>query len=77
MNLEKYFQHDGLGLAELVRREKITAKELADVFLAAVEKFNPKINAVIETYTERVERRVGKCFGAGDALARSRSTHAC
>ncbi len=56
MNLAEYAQYDGIGLAELVKTGKATKSELARLFLAAVEKVNPKINAVIETYTERVER---------------------
>lgn len=55
MNLAEYAQHDGLGLAELVKRGNVTTNELARLFLAAIQKVNPKINAVIETYTERME----------------------
>jgi len=55
MDLAEYAQYDGLGLAQLVRKRKVTTKELARLFLAAVEKVNPKINAVIETYSERVQ----------------------
>ena len=43
------------GLAELVKRKQVTAKELGRLFLIAAKKVNPKINAVIETYAERVE----------------------
>lgn len=50
MNLSEYAQYDGLGLAELVRsRRASTCRQ------AGVEKVNPKINAVIETYSDRVE----------------------
>jgi len=55
MNLAEYARHDGLGLAELVKKGEVSPKELAHLFLAAVEKVNPHINAVIETYAERVE----------------------
>lgn len=55
MDLIDYSQCDGLGLAELVRTRNVTAKGLGGLFLAAVEKVNPKINAVIETYGDRVE----------------------
>ena len=55
MNLAEYAQHDGLGLAELVKNGEVTTNELARLFQAAVEKVNPKINAVIETYAERME----------------------
>lgn len=55
MNLAEYAQYDGLGLAELVRRREVTAKELGRLMVAAVEKINPSINAVIQTYADRVE----------------------
>jgi amidase len=54
MNLAEYASYDGLGLAELVRARQISAKELGLLFLAAVDKLNPQINSVIETYAERV-----------------------
>jgi amidase/6-aminohexanoate-cyclic-dimer hydrolase len=40
-------QHDGLGLADLVRRREVTAKELLDAAIARVEARNPKVNAVV------------------------------
>ena len=40
-------QHDGLGLAEMVRRREVTAKELLDAAIARVEARNPKVNAVV------------------------------
>ena len=55
MILAEYAQYDGLGLAELVKRREVTSKRLGDCFLAAVQKVNPKINAVIETYPDRID----------------------
>ncbi|HEY4908417.1 MAG TPA: amidase family protein, partial [Methylomirabilota bacterium] len=40
-------RHDGMGLAELIRRKEVTATEVLDVTIAAVEARNPEINAVI------------------------------
>jgi len=54
MNLSEYADYDGLGLAELVRTRQVSARELAQVFQQAVDKVNPQINAVIETYPERI-----------------------
>src|SRR5437879_6127988 len=56
MILSEYSKYDGIGLTELVRMKKVTAKELGQLFLHAVEKVNPKINAVIETYANRVSQ---------------------
>ncbi|MEM7346247.1 MAG: amidase, partial [Chloroflexota bacterium] len=55
MNLTEYTQYDGLGLADLIKQGDVTAKELGQLFLAAVEAINPQINAVIETYADRIE----------------------
>ncbi len=55
MNLAEYSACDGVGLANLVRRRAVSPKELGLLALEAVEKVNPKINAVIETYRDRIE----------------------
>jgi amidase len=55
MNLAEYASYDGLGLAELVRRNEVTPAELCRLALSAIEKFNPQLNAVIETFPERGE----------------------
>jgi len=55
MNLAEYAAYDGRGLADLVKRGEVTAKALGLLMLAAVEKVNPHINAVIQTYADRVE----------------------
>ena len=56
MNLSEYTNYDGLGLAELVRKEEVTASELAELAFSGVQDVNPQINAVIEVYQERVEK---------------------
>ncbi len=56
MNLTEYAGYDGLGLAELIRKREVTAQEVAESALAGVHKINPKINAIIETYEDRVEK---------------------
>ena len=48
MNLADYSSFDGVALAELVRKREVTPKELAHFLVEAVEKVNPRINAVIE-----------------------------
>ena len=52
MRLSEYAAHDATGLAELVRRGETTPAELAELALAAVEKVNPQLNAVIEIFPE-------------------------
>jgi len=52
ISLADYSSYDGLGLASLVARKEVTAKELLDTALAAVAKVNPKLNAVLQTLPE-------------------------
>jgi amidase len=54
MNLEEYSNCDGVALAELVRKREVSPKELVSLFVEAVEKVNPRINAVIEVFQDRV-----------------------
>ena len=49
ISLNDYSSYDGLGLAALVERKEVTAKELKEAALAAVAKVNPKLNAVLQT----------------------------
>jgi amidase len=55
MNLEEYSSCDGVALAELVRKREVSPKELVSLFVEAVEKVNPRINAVIEVFQDRVK----------------------
>jgi len=43
----EYDKYDALGLAELVRKKKITPAELCDEAINRAEKVNPQINAII------------------------------
>jgi amidase len=55
MNLAEYSSCDGVALADLVRKRKVSPKELANLFAKAVEKVNPRINGVIEVWSDRLE----------------------
>jgi hypothetical protein len=48
----EYPDYDALGLAELVRRRELSASELADTALNAIETFNPSLNAVVRILAE-------------------------
>ncbi len=52
--LSDYARHDGLGLAELVRRKDVKPEELLASALAAVEKVNPRLNAVLQTLPDEI-----------------------
>jgi amidase len=61
-----------VGLAALIRKKKIGCLELLDHFLARIEKYNPKLNAIIWIDRDRARKRAraadaplrkGKRFG--------------
>ena len=58
ISLSDYSSYDGLGLASLVARKEVTAKELLDTALAAVAKVNPKLNAVLQTLPEMAAKEI-------------------
>jgi amidase len=47
MTFAAYDQHDGLGLADLVRRKEVTPSELLETAIARAEAHNPKLNAIV------------------------------
>jgi amidase len=53
----EYRQHDGLALAELVRRKEVTASELLEAAIARSAEVNPKLNAVIIPMHELARER--------------------
>ncbi|HVO03402.1 MAG TPA: amidase [Candidatus Cybelea sp.] len=55
MNIAEYARYDATGLAELVARREVSAKELAETAAAAIAAANPKVNAVVELYRDRIE----------------------
>lgn len=55
MRLDEYTQYDATGLSKLVRAGDVSPAELAGAFLAAVERVNPTLNAIIETFPERTD----------------------
>lgn len=65
MNLREYATFDGLGLAELVRKKQVAPKELAETAARAIEAVNPRINAVIEVYDDRITGLDEASLGSG------------
>lgn len=55
MRLNEYADHDGVGLAELVRSKKVTAKELGRVALDAIRLLEPEISALVDVFDEEVD----------------------
>jgi len=58
ISLSDYASRDGLGLAELVARKEVKPEELIATALKAVEKVNPKLNAVLQTLPTQAEAEI-------------------
>ncbi len=65
MKLAEYAAFDALGLADLVARKEVTPKELAQTAAQAIEKANPTIKAVVETYADRIDDLDESSLGNG------------
>lgn len=65
MKLAEYAAFDALGLADLVARKQVTPKELAKTAAQAIEKANPTIKAVVETYADRIDGLDESSLGTG------------
>ena len=45
----EYAYYDGLGLAALIRSKEVSPDEVLEAAIAAIERRNPELNAVIHT----------------------------
>ncbi len=60
MAFREYGSYDGVGLAELVRKKQVSAKELLDEAIARTARIDPQINAVVVKHYEYAERQIEK-----------------
>jgi amidase len=65
MNFDEYVRHDGLALAELVKKREVSSKELVECAIARIEAVDAKINSVIHrrfarAREESAQRAVGE-----------------
>jgi len=51
-----YKRYDGLGLAELIKKKELHPKEVLTEAIHTIERHNPKLNAVINKFYEKVEK---------------------
>jgi amidase len=65
MNLAEYARFDALGLARLLADKEVTPAELARIAARAIEAVNPAVNAVVETYPDRIEALDENTLGSG------------
>lgn len=55
MKLAEYASFDAIGLASLVARREVEARELRECAAEATAKLNPSLNAILELFDDRVE----------------------
>src|SRR6267142_2598660 len=58
MAFKEYGNYDAVGLAELVRKKEVAARELLDEAIARTAKVDPQINAVVVKHYDYAERQV-------------------
>src|SRR6476469_1351862 len=58
MAFKEYGKYDAVGLAELVRKKEVTARELLDEAIARAAKVDPQINAVVVKHDDSAERQI-------------------
>lgn len=56
ISFEEYVRHDGLGLAELVRRGELHQQELLEAAIQRADQVNPKLNAIVQRFDERARQ---------------------
>lgn len=55
---EEYARYDALGLAALIQNRDVSAEELLDSAIDAVDRVNPKINAIIHRFEEHARQNI-------------------
>lgn len=55
MSWDEWFLHDGIALAERVRKGDVTAKELAAQVAAGIALTNPVLDAVVEVFEDAID----------------------
>ena len=58
MAFKEYGDHDGMGLARLVRTKEVSARELLDEAIARTARVDPQINAVVVKHYDYAKRQI-------------------
>jgi len=59
-----YANYDGLGLADLIAKKKISPLELLHAVRQRVDAFNPQLNALCHLFFDRAEAQIHKSMQA-------------
>ena len=62
---QEYHKYDAMGLADLVRRREISATELVECALSAIERLNPRLNAVVRVLTDAARSKAQSALPDG------------
>src|SRR5438309_6604891 len=54
----EYAEHDGVGLADLVRRREVSPSDLLESAFDLIDRLNPRLNAIVAPMRERAEADV-------------------
>src|SRR6185312_11389595 len=65
MTLAEYAALDAVGLADAIARRQLTPKEAALTAARAIDAVNPRLNAVVETYADRIDDLDERTLGDG------------
>lgn len=65
ISLKEYSALDGLGVAALIAKGDLSAREAAATAARAIAAVNPEVNAVVETYGDRIEGLDEGSLGTG------------
>ena len=65
MGIAEYPTLDAVGMAELVRRRELSARELVDEAIARIERVDPSLNAVVERLFDRGRESAGSSLPDG------------
>src|SRR3981081_3081658 len=60
MAFREYGSYDGVGLADLVRKKQVSARELLDEAIARTAKVDPQLNAVVVKHYDYAQRQIDK-----------------
>src|SRR4051794_36122501 len=65
MTLSEYAALDPRGLADAIARRQLSPKEAALAAARAIDAINPRLNAVVETYADRIDELDERTLGNG------------
>ena len=57
---DEYVRYDGLGLAELIAKREVSAKEVLEAAILRAEKLNPELNAIVTPLYDHAHQRLAE-----------------